>query len=246
MRRLVLILAALLLLPATAAAAPVSFTHGVIDNPLTTTKPNSPAGGTYDARYHAAGDPSGDPPYMQRMVFHPPAGLRRDTSVPAQCSASDVALALQGAAACPEGSKIGSGKSTTKFMGEPSDVELAMFNNANEQIILARSPLVTTIARGKIHPDGSIEFASPTCYPSVPGVSCPVDSVLQVSTHMEIPLYRDAAGRSYVTTPPKCPKSGAWQTTIQFWWKDGTEDTVVTKQPCSRPPAKSKRRPRRR
>ena len=241
MRRGLIVLLALGAWPATAAAAPVSFTHGTLDSQLTTTKPGTPAGGSYDARYHAAGNPDGDPPYMDRMIFYEPAGMRRDTSVPAQCTASDAELALRGRDACPPGSQIGHGDSTTKFMGEPTDVELDMFNNANEQIILARSPLVTTIARGKIHPDGSIEFASPTCFPAVPGVTCPVDTVLQVRTHMDIPLYRDSAGRSYLTTPPKCPKVGYWQTRIHFWWADGTEDHVVTKQRCARKPAKSKR-----
>lgn len=245
MRRGLVIVLALCAWPATAAAAPVTFTHGSLDSRLTTTKPNTAAGGSYDARYHAANDPDGDPPYMDRMIFYERAGIR-DTSVPAQCSASDAELALRGPAACPPGSKIGHGNSTTKFMGEPSAVDLEMFNNANEQIILARSPLVTTIARGKIHEDGSIEFASPTCYPAVPGVTCPVDTVLQVQTHMDIPVYRDAAGRSYLTTPPTCPRSGYWQTPIHFWWADGTEDHVVTEQPCQRKPARSKRRLRRR
>jgi hypothetical protein len=244
MRRAAPILLALCLWPASAAAAPASFAHGTIDSRLTTTKPNTATGGTWDAVYHAANDAAGDPPYMRRMVFYEPAGMRRDTSVPAQCTAGDVELALRGPDACPAASKIGQGSSTAKFMGEPSEIELVMFNNTNEQIILARSPLVTTIARGKIHPDGSIEFASPTCYPSVPGVSCPVDSVLQVRAHMAIPLYRDPAGRSYITTPPKCPKAGYWQTSVHFWWADGTEDRVVTKQRCSRPSTKTKRKRR--
>ncbi len=247
MPRVVLILAALCAWPATATAEPVSFTHGTLETQLDSRQPNTPTGGGYDARYHAANDPDGDPPYMDRMIFYEPAGLRRDTSVPEQCTASDVELALRGRDACPARSQIGHGDSTTRFMGDQStDVELDMFNNANEQIILARSPLVTTIARGRIHPDGSIEFASPTCYPAVPGVTCPVDSVLQIRTHMDNPLYRDAAGRSYLTTPPKCPKSGSWQTTIMFWWADGTEDTVVSRQACARRTAKSKRRARRR
>jgi hypothetical protein len=246
MRRAVTVLLALCAWPATAAAAPASFPHGTLDSQLTTTKPNTPTGGSYDGRYHAANDPDADPPYMQRMIFYEPAGMRRDTSVPAQCTASDVELALRGPDACPAGSQIGQGESTTKLMGEATTVQLQMFNNADQQIILARSPLVTSIARGRIHPDGSIEFASPTCYPSVPGVTCPVDTVLQIQTHMETPAYRDAAGRSYLTTPPKCPKAGHWRTTIRFWWKDGTEDTVVSTQPCSRKVAKPTRRAKRR
>ena len=46
-------------------------------------------------------------PYMRRMTFYPPAGMRHDTSVPEQCTASDFELSMNGPAACPEGSLIG-------------------------------------------------------------------------------------------------------------------------------------------
>jgi hypothetical protein len=226
--------------PGTAAAEPVSFSHGTLDNQLTTKQPNAPSGFTYDARYHAANDPSADPPYMRRMVSQTP-GLRRDTSVPERCTASDLELALRGPAACPPGSRLGGGNSTSVAFGSPTTVELDSFNAEGEQIILARSPLLTTIVRGQIHPDGSVEFAAPTCYPSVRPAGCPVDNVLQVESHMNIPAYTNA-GRSYITTPGKCPKAGHWETTIHFWWADGSEDTVVAKQPCSRPAAQKKPR----
>lgn len=66
--------------------------------------------------YHAADDPSGNPPYMRRMVFDNPAGLRYDTSVPDHCTASDVELMTRGADACPAGSRLGGGTSTTAFL----------------------------------------------------------------------------------------------------------------------------------
>ena len=87
---------------ATAAQAePVSFPHGTVDQSFTTTQPGVPTGGSYAASYHAAGDPNGDPPFMERMVFYPPAGMRYDTSVPKRCRASDLELSMNGPAACP-------------------------------------------------------------------------------------------------------------------------------------------------
>jgi hypothetical protein len=217
-----------------ASAEPVSGPHQVVDQRFTTTQPGAPSGFDFDATYHAAGDPEGDPPYMRRMISYNPAGLRYDTSVPERCSASDLELAVRGPAACPEGSRLGGGETDTKFMGSsPSTVQLDFFNNTDEQIILARSPLVTTVARGRIHPDGSVEFASPTCYPTVGPAPCPVDNVLQLRSSMRVPAYTDSSGGSWLTTPPECSPDGRWRTPIRWWWADGSEETVVTEQPCT-------------
>jgi hypothetical protein len=116
--------------------------------------------------------------------------------------------------------------------GPPQTVAIDFFNNTNEQIILARSPLVSTVARGRIHPDGSVEFASPTCYPSVGPAGCPVDNVLQIASRVSVPPYTNASG-SWLTTPSSCPADGAWRNTIRFWWADGTEDAVAVENPCT-------------
>jgi hypothetical protein len=225
--------------PACAAAAPASGPHETLDSQFTTTQPGAPAGFNFTGTYHAAGDPAGDPPYMRRMISYSPRGLRFDTSVPARCSASDIELAISGAAACPAGSRLDAGTTTTKFLGTfQSAVDVEFFNNTNEQILVVRSPVVSTVARGRIRPDGSTEFASPTCFPSIQPPGCPVDSVLQLQSTISVPPYtRSSHGvvRSYLTTPPTCPAAGRWQTPIRLWWADGSVDTVVTEQPCTRP-----------
>jgi hypothetical protein len=220
---------------APASAEPVSGPHEVVDNQLTTTQPDAPAGFHYAARYHAAGDPGSDPPYMRKMIGYNPAGLRYDTSVPERCSASDLELALRGMAACPPGSRIGGGTVEAKFMGNANTLDVDVVNNTDEQIILARSPLFASVSRGKIHPDGSVEFASPTCFPALQPPGCPVDNTLQLASDIAIaPLTRTvgATTRSYLTTPPSCPESGYWTMPIRFWWADGSVDMVDTHQPC--------------
>jgi hypothetical protein len=178
---------------------------------------------------------------MRRMISANESGLRYDTSVPDRCTASDVELALRGSAACPAGSRLGGGRTETAFMGGASqETQLELFNNAGEQIILAQSPLVTTVARGRIHPDGSVEFASPTCWPTVGPAPCPVDTVLQIASTMDVPAYTrtgaDGATRSWLTTPATCPESGVWRNSIRFWWADGTEDAITIESPCSAAP----------
>ena len=229
--------------PAPAAAEPVSGPHQTIDHQYTTTQPGTPTGFHFTGTYHAANDPSGDPPYMRRMTFYPPAGFRYDTTVPARCTASDLELQLRGAAACPEGSKLASGTARGKFMGSETTLEVNQFNNEGGTVMVIRSPLVATVSRGRFGPDGSVTYESPTCYPAL--VTCPTDNALQMGSDVSGPPYvRD--GRAYATTPPKCPKSGAWQSPVRFWWADGSGETVVTKQPCTRPSTKKKKPKRRR
>jgi hypothetical protein len=228
---------------AVAAAEPVKFRHGTVNHRLTTSRPNAPSGFKYDARYHAAGNPTAYPPYMRKMISYNRSGLRYDTSVPKRCSASDLKLAIAGPGACPKGSRLGGGTTETAFAGRfPSSTKVDMFNNKNQQIILARSPGLATVARGRIHRDGSVEFASPTCFPSIHPVGCPVDNVLQLKASIRVePYTRTSNGvtRSWLRTPRTCPASGYWKTPIRFWWADGSVDRVVTKQPCRRPGAGS-------
>jgi hypothetical protein len=223
---------ALLVLSASASAEPVSFPHGTVDQQYTTTQPGSPTGLTLAAAYHAADDPHGDPPYMRKMVFYPPPGARPDTSVPDRCTASDLALQAQGPAACPAGSILAKGSSSGRVLGVFSgSLDMFLVNNTDEQIIVGQTPLLWTVSRGHIRPDGSIEFAFPTCFPSVDPVGCPVDDVLQLGSSMNTPPYTRGS-RSYFTTPPTCPASGHWETPIRYSWADGTTDTAVTQQPC--------------
>jgi hypothetical protein len=219
------------LLPAVSAAAPVSGPRETVDSQFTTTRPGAASGFHYVGTYHAAGDPNGDPPYMRKMISYAPPGQRFDTSVPEQCTASDLELALRGPDACPPGSRLGGGKAYGKFMGQPSELDADLFNADGEQILVARSPFVASVARGTIHPDGSVEFASPTCYPALNPPGCPADNALQTGSNIAMKPYV-GDGRSYLTTPPTCPRSRTWETPIRFWWADGSVDTVVTKQPC--------------
>jgi hypothetical protein len=223
------------LLPAaTAVAQPVKMRHGSVDNRFTTSAPGAASGFIYNGMYHAAGDPQGDPPYMRKMTSYTPPGQRYDTKAAPRCTAGDVELALRGAAACPPGSRLGGGTVVGKFMNAfPNVLRADFFNAPGEQIILARSPFVASVSRGRIAKDQSVTYASPTCFPVIGSGPCPVDNALQIQSHISVP--RHARGsRAYMRTPPRCPASGVWRTPIRFWWKDGTTDLVVTKQHCKR------------
>jgi hypothetical protein len=58
------------------------------------------------------------------------------------------------------------------------------------------------------------------------------------------PYTRTSGGRvrSYATTPATCPKRRYWRSTTRFWWGDGSVDSVVARQSCTRPRKKHKHR----
>jgi hypothetical protein len=235
---LTLLLASSAVWAGSALAQPVSGPHQTVDSRYSTTRPNAAMGTSYSATYHAAGDRHAEPPYMRRMRAWSPPGFRYDTSVPARCSASDLELEIRGAAACPAASRVGGGTTEGRLFGSfGGPLKVVIFNNTNEQIFVVGSPGLASVSRGHIYRDGSIAFASPTCYPSVDPPGCPIDNALQLGTTVTVPRYTRSSGgkvRSYLTTPPRCPAAGHWKTPIRFWWADGTIDTVVTKQACTR------------
>lgn len=228
---------AMLLWAAGASATPVSGPHETVDQQFTTAQAGAPTGFSYRGTYHAANDPSGNPPYMRKMVTFNPAGLRFDTSVPKRCTASDAQIMAQGPAACPAGSKLGTGTASAVFLGNfPSTVDVELFNNKDQMIIVANSNFVASVSRGTIHRDSSVEFSSPTCFPSTSTGPCPTDDLLQTGSSIDVSAVTNTSNgvvRSYETTPPTCPAAGHWDTPIRFWWSDGTSDTVTTQQACS-------------
>ena len=225
-----------------AAAQPASGPRETVNQPFTTTRPNSPTGVGYTGSYHAAGNAHGNPPFLRRMAFYPPRGVRFDTTVPARCSASDIELQLEGPAACPPGSRLGGGTGeglvlvpfAHSIVFDHYKHTLDVMNAANEQIILVKSEGFTVV-RGRIRPDGAIAFNLPTCFPAPPAGRCVDEYIMQLRSSTFLPRYtRTSRGRvrSYATTPAKCPARGYWQTTVRFWWANGAIDSVVTKEPC--------------
>ena len=220
------------------AAQPASGPRETVDQSFTTTAPGAATGLAFSAAYHAAGDPQGNPPYLRRMVFQSPPGMRYDTSVPDRCTATDAQLAVMGPDACPAGSRIGTGTTDGIFYFPFSGDQvvdrfhhtLHVLNGDHEQILLVESEGYTVV-RGRFTSDGSLEFDPPSCFPAPPAGGCADDYILQLKSATTIPAIT-RAGRAYATTPPSCPSTGEWETTLRYWWSDGSTDAVVTRQPC--------------
>src|SRR5439155_8135456 len=125
--------------------------------------------------------------------------------------------------------RLGGGQLMGLWLGRfRSTFQMDMFNNTGEQVVVARSPMIATVVRGRVAPDGSsIQWDSPTCWPTPP-TGCQADDALQLGAVQRVPPYtRRVNGRvrSYITTPPRCPRRGYWRTPVRLWWADGTMDT---------------------
>ena len=214
-----------------------------VNQNFTTKRPNTPTGLRFSAEYHAPGDKEGAPPYLRRIVFFPPGGVRYNTNVPAKCTASDAVLEAQGPDACPPKSLIGHGTASGLFMFPvANDVEFHNFfhhtvviNNTNEQILLVHSEGYTVV-RGRIRRDGAVVYDTPACFPAPPG-GCVDEYIIQLKTTTNLPrISRRVKGRKrvYARTPRHCPRRGWWRTVVRFVWEDGAVDSVPTRQPCRR------------
>lgn len=228
-----------------AAAQPGAGPRETVNQTFTTTRPGSPTGLSFTGAYHAVRNLHGNPPYMRRMEFDWPPGMRYDRTALAQCTAPDPELEVFGPAACPPDSRLGGGTTEGLFF-DPATQSILLdhythsmdaFNSPDGEILLIHSEGYTVV-HGRAHPNGSVDYQSPTCFPAPPTGQCPRDYVLQLRSSMVIAPHTKVSGRSvrsYATTPSTCPSTGYWKTTFRFWWADGNVDTVVSKQPCRSP-----------
>jgi hypothetical protein len=98
--------------------------------------------------------------------------------------------------------------------------------------------VVHTYVRGT-----TLDGPVPTCLNGGnPPDGCPSDQFTLLANHLQIDPVR-VGGRSYGTTPPKCPKSRRWRAPVTLYYADGSVNTVTPESPCR--PAKKKKKKRR-
>jgi hypothetical protein len=220
--------------------------HETVEISTTSADPGASAGLTYRASYHSATDPESDPPALRRLVIELPAGTRTDTSVPGQCTASDMEIMLIGQGACPASARIGSGQVTVREFGLSSATYDSVLENAPGQQL----ELVTSGSRvlGVVHTyiqGTTLDGPIPTCLTGgQPPSGCPIDQLTLLSNHLQTEAISRGQGRNrrnYGTTPSTCPPSRLWTGRARFYYADGSSDSVVYHVACRRPP-----RPRRR
>ena len=185
-------------------------------------------------------DPNAKPPAVSRVVTVLPLGAHYDASVPESCTASDAELMSLGAAACPPGSAIGGGVVTvdTGLPGPARMVtaDVEFFNNATDPagefiyLNTVRGTGARTVIRADVTRRRTITV--PGMLPGTPPDGGAIDTV--DITVDAVSRKVDGKSRSYITTPPRCPRRGSWPTRVLFTYPDGVTQKVRDRTPCKR------------
>ena len=201
---------------------------------FTTTAPGKPSGLRASIDYVNPRDPSAKPPAVREVDITLARGARYDTRAPDLCTASDVELMLAGAAACPDGSRVGTGVVTvdTGFPGPArfATADIDFLNNTNQEIYVntVRGTPARTILRATVN--GRHNDVQAPMLPGTPPDGGAIDTV--AVRVFRIARERDGVRRSYVATPPSCPARGFWVNRIAFTYYDGVTQTVESHSPC--------------
>src|SRR2546425_5412177 len=189
--------------------------------------PSSPSGFDSLATFSDPGEPGGKPKELVRIKvgFHP--GTRIDTAALPRCRASDTDVRLLGLRACPASSRLGivhaEGVISTGLRFNP----VGHLFNARRAIIVVVTVdgrYITSFRDDVTRDTLTVNFRIP------PGIS-----LIRFKPH--IPRhFRKRAGkrRAYLRTPPSCPATGVWTTTVVFSYRDGSTQELAAATPCGR------------
>ena len=203
-------------------------------------RPDRPTGEHFKFDYVNPDDPDAKPPAVRRVVTILPRGGRYDASVPGSCTASDEELMLQGAAACPEDSRVGGGVITVDT-GVPGPERIVtadteFFNNAEDPsgefiyLNTVRGSGARTVVRADVTRRRTITEA-----PMLPGTPPEGGAIDTVDVEVaRVARTVDGERRAYITTPATCPRSKTWVTRVRFTYDGDYSQTVATANPCKR------------
>jgi len=226
-RRVSLWIAACLLLPAVSALASPQFIS-TFAGTYSAQKPGSPSGLDALATWSDPGEASGKPKEVDRIkvIFAP--GTKLDTRALPTCNASAEDIANLAVRACPAKTKLGEVRGQGVYAGGAPFNTYATLFNAKRQIIV-----VVTIdnAKGRLLTDfrDDVRRSSITVNLKIGrGIS-----LIRFQAH--VPVHSRKQGgkrRVYFRTPPSCPASGSWTTTVVLSYRDGTSDQHSSPSPC--------------
>jgi hypothetical protein len=223
-------LAGALAAPMTAGAAE---SHMQVQLRLTSPKPNTPTGAVLNLTRPDEAD--GKPKTETRGVFRLPAGTVINQDAVPPCTKDDLTWQVEGTAACPD-SYLGNGYVTlVSGLGppvDPFDVDQHWYYAPGELVALYTKHGTTypILEVGHAQIDGATISADLDLPPGYP----PGTKTSPKDTDLTIQPYVGPRG-TFITTPPTCPSSGKWITTVTLSYEDGTDETVSDAMPCERP-----------
>jgi hypothetical protein len=189
--------------------------------------PGSPSGFDSLATFSDPGEPAGKQKELVRINvrFHP--GTRIDTAALPRCRASDTDVQRLALRACPGSTRLGIVHAVGVISTGARFNPVGHLFNAKRAIIVVVTVggrYITSFRDDLTRDKLRVNFRLP------PGVS-----LIRFKPH--IPRhFRKRAGkrRAYIRTPPNCPATGVWTTTVLFSYRDGSTQELSAATPCRR------------
>ena len=175
-------------------------------------------------------DPDGKMPPLTRVAIKAPAGTVFDPTAVPVCDAGDGELQMQGRAACPADTVVGTGFGTvtgTDPSSGPFVLDATLINAGDAVIELFTFPgtdATAAIDRAK--------FENPSTMVLHPAVVPGITEREFSWTYLGSP---PAATKPFITTPRRCPRVGAWQSGLDYTVTTGASYSVSDTTPCARP-----------
>ncbi len=189
--------------------------------------PGSPSGLDVLATWTDPGGVNGVPKAVTKIEFVGNPGTRFDTSALPRCRASDEDIANLSVRACPRSSKIGTVKGQGLIVtGNPFNTIATLFNGRREIIVIVR---LVDDGRLITYFRDDVRRGSVAVNLKIPGGIALTRFEAHLPRH-----FRKYKGKrkAYLTTPSKCPPSGAWTTTANFTYRDGSSQQLAATTPC--------------
>jgi hypothetical protein len=191
--------------------------------------PKSSSGLDALATWTDPAEPSGKPKEVQKIKVLFAPGTKLDTRALPACKASAEDIANLSVRACPAKTKLGEVRGQGVYAGSTAPFNtFATLFNARRQIIV-----VVTLddAKGRLLTNfrDDVERSAITINLKVgKGIS-----LVRFQAH--VPPHSSKHGKrrsTFFTTPPSCPASGSWTTTVTFSYRDGSSDQHSAATPC--------------
>jgi hypothetical protein len=170
-------------------------------------------------------EPNGKPKRINRIQFRFHPGTKIDTRALRQCRASDADVRIEGPRACPRSSRLGFATSRVITATTPADrTNIKFFNAPNQIIVLVRVE------------DRTLAVYRDDIKGRVVTVNLDLPSGLSL-LELDATIKNHARGhgrkrRVYFRTPPTCPASGEWTTSVVFTYVDGSSQQLDDASPC--------------
>jgi hypothetical protein len=171
------------------------------------------------------GEPGGKPKRLTKIQFHFHPGTKIDTRALAQCRATDADVRIQGKRACPKASRLGHATSrVTTGVTKPDETQITFLNAPRQIIVLVRVENRTLA----VYRD-DIKGRVVTVNLDLPSGLSLLELRARIDPHAR---GRGKKRRRYFRTPPVCPPSGEWTTTVVFTYLDGSKEQLADGSPC--------------